>query len=429
MRTIVFSALFFLSQLCAADFDYYPGKGKETHLDKEGKIKILTWNILGLPNERVSIHPWEERIDGIAKTILSSNADVVILQECFEKDLSLGLYERLKNDYAHAYLNLSGKTTLFPSGLALFSKVNVAQFRFTPHNDLLDTERSCKMGTIDFVVLNNKKKPVAHIAGCHFQGSSGCEWRISTTEAGQRLSYVAVRDQEALAAIGLEVPDLIPHYLCGDLNVDRRAKEFSHSSLNTLVNPNLTDRMTPIQRMIGTNTSFLKHKKGLSQLYPNLSQEKILSLAIEYRKFYEENLSLYLNKDPWNKPLSEFKHSFFSELEKKIDLSSPDKKLIWDYFKTISLKVIVEEKKLWKDNYNPGDAPNVSIGRLLENRVVIDEEAVDFILGVNPAAIIYDIQILTGYVYSSMDETYSDHHPLLAIIRVAEASKTNSKSD
>ena len=266
--------IFFFLCACSnffASMQYFPGNASEVLISEKQDIKLLTWNILGLSNDQVAVRPWEERIDAIAEKILSIDADAVILQECFEKNLSLGLHDRLKDTYAHSYLHLEEKPTPLPSGLALFSKLPLSAFRFTPHSDLLDSERNSKMGTIDFLLLNENHLPIAHIAASHFQGSSNCEWRVGLTEDGQRLSYAEVRDEEAKAALNLSKMEGIPHYVCGDLNVDRRSTEFNSSILNAEFNSRLTDMMTASMKLAGTNTNFWKHEKELSKMYPDFS--------------------------------------------------------------------------------------------------------------------------------------------------------------
>src|SRR5690349_1559048 len=93
-----FFILFFLflakigfAEVRANAMEYFSSEAPERLLEHEGEIQLLTWNILGLPNDQVAVRPWEERVDGIAERILSIDADVVILQECFEPGLSLGL--------------------------------------------------------------------------------------------------------------------------------------------------------------------------------------------------------------------------------------------------------------------------------------------------------------------------------------------------
>ena len=429
IKHIFITYLFFVGTLgwSANAIDYFPSAAQERLLEQESEARLLTWNILGLPNDQVAVRPWEERIDGIAEKILNIDADVVILQECFEKDLSLGLHDRLKNVYAHRYLHTEEKSTPLPSGMALFSKLPISGFRFTPHSDLLDSERNSKMGTIDFLLLNKQHSPIAHIVASHFQGSSNCEWRVGLNEDGKRLSYAEVREQEANTAINLSKIDGIAHYICGDLNVDRRSKEFNTSSLNAMHNPRLADAMTASMRQVGTNTNFWKHERGLSKLYPDLTQDQTLILALEYQKLYREKLKALLSKEPWIQLLSTFDSSYFSNLEEELQLFSAEEKMVWEYFKVASMKAIDKEKELWKGNQNQGIAPPVSIGRVIEIRALPIEESLDYVLGVNDFASVKDVVILKGYDDFSVQNTLSDHHPVLATIQVGREGFASQK--
>lgn len=422
------SFLFFICALSSsfASFDYFPGNGKEHHAEN-GTIRLLTWNILGLRNDMVAVRPWEERIDGMAELILSSGADVVILQECFEKGLSKGLYERLKGAFPHIYLHLKEEVLPMASGLALFSKVPVEKFRFTQHPDLLDSERKSRMGTIDFLLVDKEKKPIAHIAGGHFQGSSNCEWRVGLTEDGRRLSYPEVRAQEVEAALKLLAkPEKIPSYLCGDLNVDRRSPEYYTSKLNPQINFQVLDSMSPELRVQGTNTNFWKVEAGLARMYSSLTADQVLQLSLAFKTFVEKTLSVYLFKEPLQKKIADFHGSMLQQLKSNFHLSAEEEK-IWKYFQLAATMAIAQEKQLWKENKNPGEAPPVSIGRVIEVRVLPIEESLDYILGTNQEAIVSDVRLLQGYEDSSFSRTLSDHHPLLATLKVIEAERASKK--
>ncbi len=411
-----------ISQLVfgSSAMEYFASDATERFVEEEAEITLLNWNILGLPNDQVAVRPWEERVDAIAEKILLIDADLVILQECFEPQLSLALRDRLRKSYAHSYLHLEESSTPLTSGLALFSKLPVDDFRFIPHPDLLDTERDFKMGTIEFVLLNTSHLPVAHIAASHFQGSSNCEWRVGLTEDGKRLSYAEVRQQEAGHILSLFSPHKIPHYVCGDLNVDRRSTEYDQSILNELNNGRLVNAMSVSMKSRGTNTNFWKHEKGIATLYPDSTPTETLQLALQYQQFYEEKLKSALSKDPWNRTLSEFDPSYFSQLEKELDVKS-EELMIWEYFKLASIAAIVRENELWKMNRNEGNAPPVSIGRVIEIRALPIEESLDYVLGTNEMSVIQSIEILEGYDDRSVQNTLSDHHPVLATIRVAQA--------
>lgn len=418
-----FIILFFVARVGFAEvranaMEYFSSKAPERLLEQEAEIQLLTWNILGLPNEQVAVRPWEERIDRIAERILSIDAEIVLLQECFEPGLSLGLKDRLEKVYPHIYLHLKDDEVPLPSGLALFSKLPIANFQFFPHPNLLDTERNSRMGTIEFLLLDAFRLPIAHIAASHFQGSSNCEWRVGLTEEGERLSYAEVREQQANRILSLSSPCKIPHYVCGDLNVDRRSREYDHSSLNEENCKHLMNAMDWKMKMQGTNTNFWKHEKGIAKLYPELTKQQALELALQYERFYVEKLKPALINGVSNKPLSHFDPSYFSQMENELNLHSEDQRT-WEYFKMAATEAVAKEKELWKMNQNQGDAPLVTIGKVIEVRALPIEESLDYVLGLGELSIISKIEILEGYDHSSIENTLSDHHFLLAKIRVA----------
>jgi exonuclease III len=407
--------IYFLAMTSAAfgSMQFFTGNGKE--MGAQETATLLTWNVYGLPNKLVAIRPWEDRIDGIANTILQEKADIVVLEECFERDLSLGLYERLKKEYAHIYLDLESKDTLRPSGLALFSKFPVQNLRFVPHPDLLDYSRNTKMGTIDFVITTVDSQPLAHIIASHMLGSSNFQWRTGMIEDGRRLTYEQVRQEEAHAILQNNAGVSIPQYLCGDLNVDRRSFEFASSPLNATANPRIREGMSHLMQRAATNTNFWPVHKGFQETHPSLSIQESLDLALNYEKICLKIVTEHLQKAPWNKPLAEFEESFFTTLESAFKHQSPK---LWDYFKDAALKAIAKEQEYWKRNTNEGSFPPVAIGRVLEVSVVPIEEAIDFILGTNAHAEILEVAIVPGYDHSSVEKTLSDHHPVKATIRL-----------
>lgn len=401
-----------------ADMQFFAGDSEAMIVESGQDVSLMTWNVYGLPNNLVLMRSWEERIDGIAETIIQANADVVVLQECFEIGLNLGLYERLKSEYAYIYLDIGDNKIPRSSGLALFSKCPIGDFRFTQHPDLLDLSRNAKLGIIDFFLLGENAVPLAHVASSQFLGSANFEWRMGVIDDGRRLSYVEVRQEEALTALGIERS--IPQYICGDLNVDRRAPEFDVSPLNAKVNSRITDAMSSAMQQIPTNTDFWKIVRGLLEVNPSLTEEKIMQLSRDYHAIFNNLLKEKLTQAPWNQFLAEFEPSFFSTLEASFNPNSNDGKLMWEYFKQSSLNSIQKEQNFWQKNGNKGRFPPVSIGRVLEVSALPIEEALDFVLGANALAQISQIEILSGYDYDSNQRTFSDHHPVKAIIKVGK---------
>lgn len=417
--TLCSTAILSLTSL-SGSMEYFKGDGEELKIEQAGEIQLLTWNILGLPAQYCATRPWEERIDGMVDLIRSENPDLLLLQESFEKGLSEALFERLKDIYPHAYLHLKADSYKMPSGLALFSKLPIADFHFTPHPNLLDDQKLyLEMGTCDFVLLNQEGKPAAHIAASHFLGPSRCEWRKGLTDQGEKLSYEDVRQGQAESALNLFAPVGIPRYLCGDLNIERNSAEFITSLLNPEVNSSINDGLTKEQRVQPTNTSYFQHLKNLGAQFPELSGQEILDLMKVYKELSLEHLLPLLKKDPWNKPLSEFDPLLFHQLEEQLDLSTKERQMAWNYFTDQAAKALAHEIDLWKKNGNYGDVPPVFMGDLLEVLVLPFYEALDTILALNEYSKVENVEIVKAYDETDPSLTLSDHHPYKATIRIA----------
>lgn len=420
--TLFLTSLLLFTSTLPASMEYFKGEGEELKIEKEAEIKLLTWNILGLPADYCATRPWEERIEGIAALIRAENPDLLFLQECFDPKLSEELFERLKDLYPHSFLHLKSNHSIIPSGLVLFSKLPIGDFHFTPHANLLDDEgRYIELGTCDFNLLNQEGLPLAHIAGSHFLGPSRCEWRKGITQGGQRLSYEDVRQEQAEIALNLPSIEGIPRYLCGDLNVERNSTEFFTSLLNPIVNSSIMDGWTAEGRLQPTNTSYFEHLKDLGKTYPELPQEELLGLMKTYKELAQHEILPLLKKEPWNRPLSEFDPLFFKELEQQMDLSTKEREMCWHYFVNKAENVLSHEKELWKENGNYGEAPPVFMVDILEVHALPFYEALDFILGLNPYSRVEDVTILQGFDESDQTLTLSDHHPLRAKIKLATA--------
>jgi hypothetical protein len=125
------------------------------------------------------VAPWKERVGPMAEKILSSDADVVCLQEVHGLDACFALYEELKNNYAHFYVSIgprvlgfSVETLGLPSGLFVASKFPVERPHFTlfPVSGL-----QMNYGFFDFII-DNGSGPIAHIYTTHLQSLNHAEF-------------------------------------------------------------------------------------------------------------------------------------------------------------------------------------------------------------------------------------------------------------
>lgn len=403
----------------ANTFVHLDGTAPELQITDQKELSIVTWNVLGLPDFLVGAKPWKERVDGMAKLLLEIDADLIVLQEVFEPELAKSLFERLKGKYAHSYLHLNTNLFAFSSGLAIFSKPAIDNFRFTPHPNLLCGEKWLSLGTADFCVLNQNQKPIAHIAAGHFQGSSRHSWRQDITDGGQLLTYSQARQEQSKAAVelGNYLPSHVPRYLCGDLNVDRCDVEYDQSVLNPHVAP-VHDPMPSSMKKMATSTTFFKHYDMLWKTHPTLSATELLLITSSLQSF-KELLNPHLNADFWQSTVGNVSRKQMQEqledLKKHIDLSSGSNQLAWDHFAAKALDAFESETRAISSSNSTG---KVSLHEIIELHALPFDEALDYILGIGKAAHINEIKILSGYSIEHPTEALSDHHPIYAKIGI-----------
>ncbi len=193
------------------------------------KISVLSWNICclggGLPMLFGGARPWPERINGIAGQILAKKADIVCLQEVFSEDVTDALYDRLKDKYAHFYLNIGPREYSFDlekigrlsSGLFVASKYPLDNPRFYPY-DLAKRETEAVRGYGIFMGdLFNR----VCIATSHLQpGDSKEDRKIRTNQ---------------LAAVYGQAPNT-PTCLFADTNINNGSDEYEQEIIPRFIN-------------------------------------------------------------------------------------------------------------------------------------------------------------------------------------------------
>jgi hypothetical protein len=189
-------------------------------------VTIFDLNTCFLPKQLAFLHGgvayWHERVAALADQILTVDADVVCLQEVFTEEACSALYELLKANYAHFYLNV-GPCTLgcsvdslgLPSGLFVASKYAIDLPHFTP---FAATGDQVHYGVFDFVI-HSDFLPLAHVYTTQLQ----------SLDRDQSANIRAQQLQEVIDLIQADYtayPDLnLPHFLCGDLNISWGSEE------------------------------------------------------------------------------------------------------------------------------------------------------------------------------------------------------------
>ena len=210
----------------ALPFTYLTGDAPE----KAGNDSVTTFNanILFMPDDYTwffgGVRRWEERVDEVSAKILAEDADVVSLQEMHTVEGSYVLYERLKETYAHFYINI-GQADLtqdpsqirMNSGLFVASKYPIQGPEFVPFTADGRQEGINKgffHGTL--MVGGNPFCSIYHTHLNPFENELACQ--VREEEAKDILSSMNERDLFSI--------------LLGDLNVNRESAEWLSSPLS-----------------------------------------------------------------------------------------------------------------------------------------------------------------------------------------------------
>lgn len=171
------------------------------------KIKIISYNICGLPRWYNLFGDPYDRIDKIADFLIKTDADVICLQEVFDSGLIIILKTKL-SDYNY-YSQRRGKN-FFDSGLVIFCKNKIIQKKYEKFVDSCGEDRFCDKGyQLITIKINNKLFTIinTHLnADAVFSSYDHCE-KIRMKQVDQLL---------------ISVGNKIKHdiLLCGDFNID-----------------------------------------------------------------------------------------------------------------------------------------------------------------------------------------------------------------
>lgn len=224
-----------LSQLLATGDFAWEKKNMLPYQELKGKAKpinnktitVLNWNVCFFPSNLSlffgGVLPWPERIENVAKMILSNKPNLVCLQEVFSKEAALKLYELLKDNYAYFYIHIGVKPFGFnpdlfgmSSGLFIASNYKLENPTYVPFND---TSRSHGYG---FFVANID---TLTIISTHLTpGTETTDQSIRSAQMNQILKFA----DDHLASNHI--------FLCGDLNIESKSPEY-----NKIVFPNFDD--------------------------------------------------------------------------------------------------------------------------------------------------------------------------------------------
>jgi len=252
--------LFKKTDLVKKEFLYL--KGKDIASDKMNDFTILNYNYLAL-------NDFEKK--SFAKEVLAKNPDVICLEGVFLKEDAELLYDQLKKNYEHFYVDIDSDSINLNSGLFVASKFAIAQPQAHFFNGF-----SC----FEFFVLNNQNELMGLVYLFDLQlmnkGSSDIE------------KFLKGLNNENLM-------DLIPVLICGNFR-ENKGSQIKISTFTWL----LQDYLFMDQNMVKfTNEQFrLNGNDGIFSMVKNDSiKERKLLKKFEGIRSYNE---IFANENNMN---------------------------------------------------------------------------------------------------------------------------------
>lgn len=180
---------------------YFHLNGISSTIHSHGSFAVFNLNMQSLLETPVSL-------ELLSESILSTNADVICLQEVFDDQIIYSLYEQLKDRYTHFYVEIGPRSFGFsfdplslPSGLFIASKYAIENPEFTPFTNKDDLIND---GFFDFVI-KDKKNSLGHLYTACLRAQPG---------RAKKMNQIIEKMQKDFLATGKEG---LPFFLCSDL--------------------------------------------------------------------------------------------------------------------------------------------------------------------------------------------------------------------
>jgi sphingomyelin phosphodiesterase len=190
-------------------------------LFRKTTLKILTWNIYMLPHCNLINHN-HQRAKSIAETLNSSNYDIIIFQEAFDKGSRRILRQLLGNSYPFIYgpANESLFSLRTSSGIWVLSKIPLQKLKEIEYKNRFGIDAMARKGAVMFE--GNWNGQLFQIVGTHLQADSPDEVR--------RMQC----DEIAHELLEKYSKENVPQFVCGDFNIETSDMENYHYMLNVL---------------------------------------------------------------------------------------------------------------------------------------------------------------------------------------------------
>jgi len=219
-----------------SDFNYKKGNIEEKSYPTDKKATVYFLNTCciggGYPLTHGGVLPWgndvlpgKSRIDLIAEKIIKKDPDLVCLSEIYDCKAGKILYNKLKNNYSHFYLNIGPHHWAAKSGLFVASKYKIQNPHFIDfHDTLVHDKGSCRRGAFGFDSVDKENKPIARVYSAHFEYSKN-DSKPSDAEINARKKEVELIIED----IKKNSLSKVPIILTGDLNFSK--EEYSKTDL------------------------------------------------------------------------------------------------------------------------------------------------------------------------------------------------------
>ena len=214
------------------------------------RLTVFTANVLCFPDNFSyffgGVSPWPSRIDTLAKKIISTNADIICLQEIWDKEVARALIDLLKDKYfyfiydaGNQYGTLSPEEIGFNSGLFVASRIPLENITFTPFAHIKPIKAGVKRGAIraQFTAGNAKWTLVT----THLQ--NGTDDEAAQIRKGQFDQCVSLLGQDK-------------GFILGDFNINAFSDEFESSALSRDFSIPYLDHKSSVTKETATATDY-----------------------------------------------------------------------------------------------------------------------------------------------------------------------------
>jgi endonuclease/exonuclease/phosphatase family metal-dependent hydrolase len=185
-------------------------RGDCAEIEVRGKVKIMTLNVCGIGAgmhfSHGGVRHWRDRLDEIVQKIIDEDPDVLVFQEIYDNALAEALVTKLRNRYAHFFLQTGSNVMGGVGGVMVTTKCAYSRFTSTSfENNSWQLNRT--FDVLEIKARKNDAAPCARIVGTH----------LIHDDNTARIKQVAqIVDKVARANAAFAVPTVI----AGDLNLE-----------------------------------------------------------------------------------------------------------------------------------------------------------------------------------------------------------------